>query len=169
MPARRALALQALVDEALVGGVLVDDDDAVLRLRDDVGAVDLRPRRAERGVGGLGLPEEGAHVRRGRKSRERRLLRLGKARRPLERRSLGGRLPAGEGGRGPSRRHAIGDEAGTRRRADPRAQRVEGAGAAGRRGAKAGAGERVAQRADDERSARAPDRGSGPRSLPDGR
>ena len=54
---RRALALQALVDEALVGGVLVDDDDAVLRLRDDVGAVDLRPRRAERGVGGLGLPE----------------------------------------------------------------------------------------------------------------
>ena len=63
-PGRRALALQALVDEALVGGVLVDDDDAVLRLRDDVGAVDLRPRGAERAPRArLGLPEEGAQRR----------------------------------------------------------------------------------------------------------
>ena len=43
-----ALALQGLVDDPLVRGVLVDDDKAVRRLGDDIGAVKLRPRRAER-------------------------------------------------------------------------------------------------------------------------
>ena len=47
-PLRLEPALQPLVDQALVRGVLVDDDEAVLGLRDDVGLVDLRPRRAER-------------------------------------------------------------------------------------------------------------------------
>jgi len=40
-----------------VGGVLVDDDDAVRRLRDDVGLVQLRPGGAERRLRrrGIGL------------------------------------------------------------------------------------------------------------------
>ena len=42
--------LHALVDQAFVGRVLVDDDDAVGRLGNDIGAVQLRPRRAERVV-----------------------------------------------------------------------------------------------------------------------
>ncbi len=50
-----ALALQPLIDEALMSRVLVDDDDAVLRLRDDVGAVNLRARRAERRRVGYGV------------------------------------------------------------------------------------------------------------------
>ena len=44
------LTLQPLIDEALVGGVLVDDDDAVARLRHNIGLVDLRARCAKRGV-----------------------------------------------------------------------------------------------------------------------
>ena len=43
-----ALALQAFIDDALMGGVLIDDDDAVARLRDDISVVHLRARRAER-------------------------------------------------------------------------------------------------------------------------
>src|SRR5262249_5853552 len=39
--------LQALVDEPFVGSVLVDDDDAVARLRHDVGLVHLRACGAE--------------------------------------------------------------------------------------------------------------------------
>ena len=46
--------LHALVDEALVRRVLVDDDDRVARLRDDVGLVQLRARGAERAVLQLG-------------------------------------------------------------------------------------------------------------------
>ena len=42
--------LHALVDDALMRGVLVDDHDAVARLRHDVGLVQLRARRAERAV-----------------------------------------------------------------------------------------------------------------------
>ena len=45
-----ALALETLVNEALMRRMLIDDDDAVLRLRDDVGAVNLRARRAERAM-----------------------------------------------------------------------------------------------------------------------
>ena len=43
-----ALAFELLVDEALMRRVLVDDDEAVARLRDDVGFVQLRARGAER-------------------------------------------------------------------------------------------------------------------------
>jgi hypothetical protein len=41
-------ALQPFIDEALVGRVLVDDDQGVFRLGDDEGVLDLRTRRAER-------------------------------------------------------------------------------------------------------------------------
>ena len=40
--------LHALIDQPLMRRVLVDDDQPVLGLGDDVGLVDLRPRRAER-------------------------------------------------------------------------------------------------------------------------
>src|SRR6185437_16497667 len=42
------MLLHPLVDEAFMRGVLVDDDDAALGLRDDIGVVKLRPRGAER-------------------------------------------------------------------------------------------------------------------------
>src|SRR5580704_19100572 len=51
--------LELLVDDALVRGVLVDDDQAVAGLRHDIGLVHLGARRAERPVdqfgGGLRL------------------------------------------------------------------------------------------------------------------
>ena len=40
--------LHPLVDQALMGGVLIDDDERSLGLGDDEGLVHLRPRRAER-------------------------------------------------------------------------------------------------------------------------
>ena len=46
--------LHALVDEPLMRGVLVDDDQAVARLRHDVGLVHLRARGAERPVEQVG-------------------------------------------------------------------------------------------------------------------
>ena len=39
--------LHALVDEALMRGVLIDDDDAVVGLRDDIGVVQLRAGDAQ--------------------------------------------------------------------------------------------------------------------------
>ncbi len=42
------LALELLVDDALVRRVLVDDDDSVRGLGDDVVSMHLRPRGAER-------------------------------------------------------------------------------------------------------------------------
>ena len=82
MPAAGALALQALVDEALMRRVLVDDDDAVAGLRDDVGAVDLRARGAERRLARLVIGSASARASaRGRADvLEARLL-LGEARR----------------------------------------------------------------------------------------
>ena len=47
------LGLHPLIDQALVGGVLVDDDHAVAGLGDDVGLVHLGPRGAERIVDGI--------------------------------------------------------------------------------------------------------------------
>src|SRR6185503_14093014 len=41
-------ALQALIDQALMRGVLIDDDERILGLGDDEGVVDLRPRGSER-------------------------------------------------------------------------------------------------------------------------
>ena len=61
MPPAARSALQALVDEALVGGVLVDDDDAVPGLGDDVGLVELRAGRAERMVDRLGRVGDRRH------------------------------------------------------------------------------------------------------------
>ncbi len=49
--AARARGFEALIDEALMRGVLVDDNDPVARLRHDIGLVDLRPRGAERSLG----------------------------------------------------------------------------------------------------------------------
>ncbi len=51
LPAHAAIGehlLHALIHQPLVRGVLIDDDDAVFGLRDDIGLVNLRPRRAER-------------------------------------------------------------------------------------------------------------------------
>ena len=68
---RRQRLLHALVDEPLMRGVLVDQDDAGRGLGQDVGAVQLRPRGAERrlrratalgGVVGLGAAAVGAAV-----------------------------------------------------------------------------------------------------------
>ena len=59
-----ALKLEPLVDDALMRGVLVDDDDAVSRLRYDVILVQLRPRRAKRS-GEVALAGQGSRRRRG--------------------------------------------------------------------------------------------------------
>ena len=40
--------LQAFIDEPLMRRVLIDDDEGILRLGDDEGVVELRPRGAER-------------------------------------------------------------------------------------------------------------------------
>lgn len=50
----RQRSLQPLVDDALMRGVLVDDDQAVTGLRDDVGLVDLGARGAERAIDEVG-------------------------------------------------------------------------------------------------------------------
>ena len=42
-----ALALQPLINNALVRGVLVDDDEAIAGLRDNIGVVNLRSRGAK--------------------------------------------------------------------------------------------------------------------------
>ena len=59
--------LHALVDEALMSGVLIHDDDAVAGLRHDIGLVKLGAGRAKRAVDkvGIGLVHAGADVRRG--------------------------------------------------------------------------------------------------------
>ena len=46
----RALAFQPLVDQALMGGMLIDDDDAIARLGDNIGVMQLRARGAERRI-----------------------------------------------------------------------------------------------------------------------
>ena len=48
MPPLAKRALQALIDQALMRGVLIDDDESVLGLGDDEHVVDLGARRAER-------------------------------------------------------------------------------------------------------------------------
>ena len=48
MPVSRHLPLQAFVDQPLMGGVLVDDDDAGRRLGDDVVFMHLRAGGAQR-------------------------------------------------------------------------------------------------------------------------
>ena len=64
-------------------GVLVDDDDAVARLRHDIGLVHLRARGAERPVEqfGRGLRDLDARIGGGRADVERRLRGLGEAER----------------------------------------------------------------------------------------
>ena len=47
-PARRERRLHALVDQPLVGGMLVDQHHAVAGLGEDVGVMQLRARRAQR-------------------------------------------------------------------------------------------------------------------------
>ncbi len=69
--------LQPLIDEALMRGVLIDDDQRVLGLGDDEGVVDLRARRAERigGAESIVLGEVPARI--GARLSERRERRLG--------------------------------------------------------------------------------------------
>jgi hypothetical protein len=50
----RQRGLQLLVDDALMGGVLVHDDQAVAGLRDDIGFMDLRARRTQGSVEEIG-------------------------------------------------------------------------------------------------------------------
>ena len=45
--ARGERLLHPLIDEALMRGVLIDDDDAIAGLGNYIGIVDLRPRGAE--------------------------------------------------------------------------------------------------------------------------
>ncbi len=70
----RQRRLQPFIDDTLVRGVLVDDDEAVARLRHDVSFVHLRTRRSERVIEGVATrrskrirfkPEVGAQRRRG--------------------------------------------------------------------------------------------------------
>ena len=60
-------------------GMLVDDDEAVARLRHDVVLVDLRPRGAERMLDLLGIGRRFDARRRRRSDVERRLRRVGEA------------------------------------------------------------------------------------------
>ena len=107
LPLRRrsvALPLHPLVDDALMRGVLVDDDDAVAGLRDDVGVVQLRARRAQRRGGSALAGGRPARARGGRRK-------TGEARLAPARRSRSGGA-AGEARQSqaaaarPARRHA---------------------------------------------------------------
>ena len=152
MPAPARSRFEALVDEALMRGVLVDDDDAVAGLRDDIGAVELRARRAERrgerSVVGSALA--GASIGRGRRELgERRLaaVAVGEAAvRHVERRLPAARLAPMPGAARGARPRARPDA--RRRRLRP--QGCQRARAARGRGAEAGAGERLLEGRDDE-------------------
>ena len=135
-------ALQPLIDDALMRGVLVDDDQAVAGLRHDIGLVDLRARRAERPIDQVGrrLRLE-AHVGRRRADIEGRLVLFGK------RGGAGkGRHPAD----GIRRRALPVPIAGPRR--DHRAERGDCRAAAIGRGALALARQPVLQRMHDQRA-----------------
>ena len=119
--------LHALVDQPLVRGVLVDDHEAVARLRHDVGLVHLRARGAERPVEQVGarLRRLDARVGRRRADVERRLRGFGKAAARRVPRRAPRQAAATASGASPSR--ARGSDAGPERR--------DGRAAAGRRGA----------------------------------
>ena len=136
--------LETLVDDALVGGVLIDDDEAVAGLRDDVGLVHLGARRAERSVaqfrrrldhGGFG--GRGSDLERG-------LRRLGETEcGPMRRARQGARIDRPRQRAAPipcSARPAI-------RRQGAWAKRRERRRPAGRRGASSVARQRLLQRA----------------------
>ena len=93
--ARRSFALQPLVDEALMRGMLIDDDETVARLRDDVILMELGARRAERKGFRIGRAGRFGRLRRDGSRRARgiveALLPFGKAE---ARRPTGARRPA---------------------------------------------------------------------------
>ena len=128
-----ALLLQPLIDEPLVGGVLVDQHQPVAGLGDDVGFVNLRPRRAERGVERVLVGGADAAARRRRA-------------RPRRRRRASAHRVAAWRGDGASRVPVFAAGAASRLCANccQRARRKRGRGAVQRRG------ERLLQRADDE-------------------
>ena len=108
---RGALTLEALVDQALVSRMLIDDDDAVLGLCDDIGTMQLRAGGAQRRLPGLGLALMGCSAAVGGRNRQ-----IGQARLPVReagRRRRGSlrrierRLPIGEGAGGPDRMRAV--------------------------------------------------------------
>ena len=157
--------LHALVDEALVRGVLVDDDEAVARLRHDVGLVQLRARGAERPVEqigrGLGRPRRArrptARRRRRPPARPRRSRRSAAARRASGRARIAGR--AGERRQSQPRR-GVRAPAGT-----PRSSRCRRSSRrAGRRAPAPPAARAISSAAHQRR-----DRGSAPRPWPDAR
>ena len=78
LPERR---LQALVDDALVGGMLIDDHQPVAGLRHDIGRVHLRARGTQRSIEqiGDGLGQLDRPCRRRSADVECRLRRLGKS------------------------------------------------------------------------------------------
>ena len=154
--------LHALVDDALMRGVLVDDDQAVARLRHDVGLVHLRARGAERPLDQIGRRLEAFDARVGRRRAdvEGRLRGFGKAER--------GAPPRDVRKAQRPRRRAPPVVSAAPRHAE-RAERGDGRAAAGRGGALALARQRLLQRAHDQRRAPARRRGSAPRSWPDAR
>ena len=127
------LGLHALVDQPLVRGVLVDDDDAVAGLGDDIGLVQL-------GAGGAEREGRWGRSPRRRRGASGRLARGPRALRRRQHRSTPRlrRPAAGAPGREAARARAARSEAAER-----------GCGDRGR-GAMAGAGQRMAQRADDQ-------------------
>ncbi len=125
--------LHPLIDQPLVGGVLVDDDDPVGGLGDDVGLVQLSPGGAER-IGPL-----------------RRGIVVGRRRH----RALEGGALLGEAGRRQRReaRHRLAQQPGrgkARALAAARAEAGQRSAGDGRRGAVAGGAERMAGGADDQ-------------------
>ena len=137
------LALHALVDQALVGGVLVDDDHAVAGLGDDVGLVHLGAGRAEREVDRVDRRRGGSAT-------------------PRRRRSARAETSRGPGSTGKARggaARAAGAPGARSRPADAAARPVRRAPGRkppqrrarhGGRGAVAGGGQRMAQAADDQ-------------------
>ena len=153
MPPSARGALHALVDQALVGRVLVHDDDAVAGLRQQVGLVELRPGGPERRIlvgdrrrgGGFVHP----HVRRG-LGREARLGRFGEA---ADRWPVAGPRPVAGGRAGRAPRIPAAGRPGRRLIAvaeAPGPDGVERAGAAPGRSPVEGARQRVADGRDHE-------------------
>ena len=105
------LGLHPLIDQALVGGVLVHHHQAVPGLGDDVGGVDLGPGRAQGLVEGLGVGRDLAEVERGPRIRQPRR-QLGPARQALQSRQDGAAARSGDG---VPTAHPPGREAGRRR------------------------------------------------------
>ncbi len=59
---RQTRGFHLFIDKTFMRGVLIDNDETVACLRDDVSAVDLRPRRAKRRIVIVVQRHCGAHI-----------------------------------------------------------------------------------------------------------